>query len=89
MAVVAQLDEIEAKERAERRRVQIERANKMLYDDSDKPKAFRGKLLLSDVMQEQAAQREYAAQVKALQQRQDAEFLQQMRARLKVRRAGR
>ncbi len=79
-----QLDEIEAEERAERRRVQIEAANKMLYEDADKAKAFRSKLLLSDVMQEQAAQREYAAQIKALRRQQDEEFLKQMWAGLKV-----
>ena len=82
--VAVQLDEIEAEERAERRRIQIEAANKMLYEDADKPKAFRSKLLLSDVMQEQAAQREYAAQIKALRRQQDEEFLRQMWAGLKV-----
>ena len=82
--ILVQLDEIEAEERAERRRIQIEAANKMLYEDADKPKAFRSKLLLSDVMQEQAAQREYAAQIKALRRQQDEEFLKQMWAGLKV-----
>ena len=83
-SVPVQLDEIEAEERAERRRIQIEAANKMLYEDADKPKAFRSKLLLSDVMQEQAAQREYAAQIKALRRQQDEAFLKQLWAGLKV-----
>jgi hypothetical protein len=35
--------------KAEQRRMAIERANKMLFDDTDDVKALHGKLLLSEV----------------------------------------
>lgn len=79
-----QIDEQDAEERAELRRKQIEAANKMLYDDTDRPKKLHSKMLLSDVMQERVAQMDYAQQIKALKQRQDTAFLVQQTARLKV-----
>jgi len=82
-----QIDEQDAEERAELRRRQIESANKMLYDDTDRPKALHSKLLLSDVMHERVAQMDYAQQIKALKRQQDDAFLVQQAARLKVRNA--
>lgn len=79
-----QIDEEDAEERAELRRKQIEAANKMLYDDTDRPKAFHSKLLLSDVMQERVVQMDYAKQIKSLKRAQDDAFLVQQAARLKV-----
>lgn len=83
-ASAVQIDEQDAEERAELRRKQIESANKMLYDDTDRPKKLHSKMLLSDVMQERVAQMDYAQQIKALKQKQDADFLVQQTARLKV-----
>ncbi len=51
-AVAPQLDRQEAELRAEQRRIQIERANKILFDETDRVKAFHGKMLLSDVLAE-------------------------------------
>lgn len=79
-----QIDEQDAEERAELRRKQIEAANKMLYDDTDRPKKLHSKMLLSDVMHERVAQMGYAQQIKALKHKQDAAFLVQQAARLKV-----
>ena len=79
-----QIDEQDAEERAELRRKQIDSANKMLYDDTDRPKALHSKMLLSDVMHERIAQMDYAQQIKALKKQQDDAFLVQQSARLKV-----
>ena len=48
---IQQIDVQEAKLKAEARQLQIERANKMLYDETDKVKSFHSSLLLSDVLQ--------------------------------------
>ena len=47
-----QIDTQEAELRAEQRRIQIERANKILFDETDRVKSFHSKMLLSDVMKE-------------------------------------
>ncbi|DBA90152.1 hypothetical protein WJX77_003574 [Trebouxia sp. C0004] len=78
------IDEQDAEERTELRRRQIESANKMLYDDTDRPKALHSKMLLSDVMHERVAQMDYAQQIKALKRQQDDAFLLQQAARLKA-----
>lgn len=80
-----QIDEQDAEERAQLRRKQIEAANKMLYDDTDRPKALHSRLLLSDVMQERVVQADYAKHIKALKRQQDDAFLVQQAARLQVR----
>lgn len=79
-----QVDEEDAEERAQLRRKQIEAANKMLYDDTDRPKALHSRLLLSDVMQERVVQMDYAKQIKSLKRAQHDAFLVQQAARLKV-----
>ena len=84
LASLVQIDEQDAVERAELRRKQIEAANKMLYDDTDRPKKLHSKMLLSDVMQERVAQMDYAQQIKALKHKQDTAFLVQQATRLKV-----
>lgn len=56
--------EVDAKEQEyqdELRRQQIEKANRQLYDGQDMVKSLKSKMLLSDVMHEQAAQRELKA----------------------------
>jgi len=45
----------------ELRRQQIEKANRQLHDSQDMVKALKSKMLVSDVMKEQDAQREYKA----------------------------
>jgi hypothetical protein len=49
LTVLLQADRQEALVKAEQRRMAIERANKMLFDDTDDVKALHGKLLLSEV----------------------------------------
>merc|ERR1711907_431545 len=58
------IDREEAAIAGEKRRMAIERANKMLYDDSDRVKSFHSQLLLSDVLKEREAQIEIARQRK-------------------------
>ena len=55
----------------EKRRMAIERANKMLYDDSDRVKSFHANLLLSDVLKEREAQIEVTRQKKKNERRRD------------------
>merc|ERR1719478_1970375 len=55
----------------EKRRMAIERANKMLYDDSDKVKMFHANLLLSDVLKEREAQIEVSRQKKKNERRRE------------------
>ena len=50
------IDREEAAIAGEKRRMAIERANKMLYDDSDRVKTFHSQLMLSDVLKEREAQ---------------------------------
>merc|ERR1719149_458867 len=53
--------EIDAEEealQAEKRRLAIERANKMLYDSTDRVKSLHSKLMLADVMEERERQLE-------------------------------
>ncbi|KAK9807780.1 hypothetical protein WJX72_008965 [[Myrmecia] bisecta] len=76
-------DERDAALKAEMRRVQIESANKMLYDDTDKAKSFHSKLLLSDVMKEREAQIDYKHKIAALNQYRDEIFLKKMHVNLK------
>ena len=56
--------EIDAEEEAlnvEKRRLAIERANKMLYDSTDRVKSLHSKLMLADVMEERERQIELKA----------------------------
>jgi len=76
--------EIDAEEEAltvEKRRLAIERANKMLYDSTDRVKSLHSKLLLADVMQERERQielkkvlkqRELATEERFYQKQQEA-----------------
>ena len=58
------VDKIEGDIRAEARRLQIERANRMLYDDSSRVKSFHGSLMMSDVLQEREEQIKYKKALK-------------------------
>jgi len=58
------IDKEEASIQGEKRRMAIERANKMLYDDNDRVKSFHSMLLMSDVLKEREAQIEVSRQRK-------------------------
>lgn len=68
----------------ESRRQQIERANKMLFDEADKVKAFHRRLLMSDVMKEREAQIAYKAKVAVLQRAQDRAFCEEQARAIEV-----
>jgi len=69
-----EVDRQEALIKAENRRLQIERANKMLYDDTDRVKSFHGKLLLSDVIQEREKQILYKQKLGQITKKQEDDF---------------
>ena len=52
---------VEAQLKAERRAATLDRANKMMYETTDKVKAFHRTLLLSDVLAERQQQISYKA----------------------------
>ena len=74
-----QLDRQDAQERAEARRIQIERANKMLADDTDRVKTLHGRLLLAETLAENAALVAYKQSRKQMEEAQKAAFVQQQR----------
>ena len=51
-----EIDKEEAALQEEKRRLAIERANKMLYDSTDRVKSLHSKLMLADVMEERERQ---------------------------------
>jgi len=53
-----EIDKEEAALQGEKRRLAIERANKMLYDNTDRIKSLHSKLMLADVMEERQRQLE-------------------------------
>jgi hypothetical protein len=76
-----EIDREEEALQAEKRRLAIERANKMLYDSTDRVKALHSKLMLADVMEERERQielkqrqrlREVEAEERYYQKQQDA-----------------
>ena len=70
--------------KAEERRMQIERANKMLYDQTDRVKAFHSKMLHSDVIKENDKQIDFKKQITLLKKEMDEDFLVQQRAALEI-----
>jgi len=77
---------MEAAIQAEHRRIQIERANKVLFDETDKVKTLHGKMLESDSIKENKALVDYKRQIAVLRKAQDAAFVDQQRQALEVRR---
>lgn len=75
---------MEAAMQAENRRIQIERANKILFDEKDKIKALHGKMLRSDAIQENESLVAYKKQIEVLRKAQDAAFVVQQRQALEV-----
>jgi len=66
------LDREEASIRATQRQAQIMRANKMLYDQTDRVKSFNSSLLLSDVLQERDLQIDLKRRVEETRERHEA-----------------
>merc|ERR1711977_205307 len=50
------LDSEEAKIQLDQRKATIDRANKLLYDESDRMKSFHSKMMMCDVLAEREAQ---------------------------------
>ena len=78
------IDKIEADIKAESRRLQIERANKMLYDDSSRVKAFHSSLMTSDVMLEREAQIAYKHAIEIKKKKREEVFLKKQRKALEI-----
>ena len=53
------LDQEEAQRQLQSRQMQIERANKMLYEETDRVKTFHSRLLMSDILREREEQIKY------------------------------
>ncbi|KAJ9519428.1 hypothetical protein QJQ45_023068 [Haematococcus lacustris] len=77
-----QADQAEAEMRAEQRRIQIERANKILFDTTDKVKALHGKMLLCDAIKENESLIGFKKQIAVLNKAQEAAFVEQQRQAL-------
>jgi len=75
---------MEAALQAENRRVQIERANKVLFDETDRVKTLHGKMLESDAIKENESMVAYKKQIAVLRKAQDAAFVEQQRQALEV-----
>lgn len=79
-----QADRAEAELRAENRRIQIERANKILFDETDKVKALHSKMLESDAIKENETLIGYKKQIEVLKKAQEAAFVEQQRQAMEV-----
>lgn len=69
---------------AEMRRIQIERANKILFDESDKVKVLHSKMMESDSIKENEKLVMYKRQMDVLRKAQDAAFMEQQRQAMEV-----
>ena len=76
------MDKQEAERRAELRRQHIARANKKLFDDTDRIKAFHSRLLLSEVLHEREAQIEYKKEMSKLHARREKVFVERSKEAL-------
>lgn len=70
-----QADREEAQYRAEQRRIQIERANKILFDESDRVRNFHSTMLLSDVIKQNEALVAFKRQIEQLEKEAEAKFV--------------
>lgn len=70
------VDAEEAKIQLDQRRATIERANKLLYDESDRMKSFHSKMMLCDVIAEREAQVTLKEELKKLEQVREDRFLE-------------
>lgn len=80
-----QIDRAEAELRAEQRRMQIERANKILFDDTDRVRGFHSKMYQCDIIQENEALVGFKKQIGVLKKAQEAAFVEQQRQAIEVR----
>ena len=71
-----EIDKEEEALQAEKRRLAIERANKMLYDSTDRVKALHSKLMLADVMQERERQIDLKKTLEAKEMAEDEKWYQ-------------
>merc|ERR1719188_1371618 len=67
---------MEAKIQLDKRKETIDRANKLLYDESDRMKAFHGKMMLCDVLAEREAQISLKGELTKLDQVREDRFLE-------------
>jgi hypothetical protein len=79
-----QMDRVTAEVRAEERRLQIEKANKVLWDQTDGVKAVHSKILLCDVIKENELLIEQKKMVQGLRNAQELAFVEQQRQALEV-----
>lgn len=82
--LISPADKAEALLRETRRREQIERAQKMLFDESDKVKALHSRVLLSDVIAEREKQMEYKKRIVSIRKEQEQEYIEQQRLALEA-----
>jgi hypothetical protein len=69
-----ELDRQEAEIQVQQRKAAIERAQRMLYEDSDKVKTFSSGMLFSDVLEERQAQIELAQRKRHVEAAEDEEW---------------
>merc|ERR1712064_229447 len=62
------IDAEETKIQLDKRKATIDRANKLLYDESDRMKSFHSKMMLCDVLAEREAQMSLKGELKKLEQ---------------------
>ena len=77
-----EIDRAEATLRETTRREQIQRAQKMLFDDSDRVRSLHAKVLLSDVLAEREMQIAQRDTMRTLRANADAQFMATQRAQL-------
>merc|ERR1719188_2549763 len=67
---------MEAKIQLDKRKETIDRANKLLHDESDRMKSFHSKMMLCDVLAEREAQVSLKDELKKLEQVREDRFLE-------------
>merc|ERR1719204_283274 len=70
------VDAEEAKIQLDQRKATIDRANKLLYDESDRMKSFHSKMMMCDVLAEREAQVGLKGELKKLEQIREDRFLE-------------
>merc|ERR1711972_795408 len=70
------VDAMEAKIQLDKRKDTIDRANKLLHDESDRMKSFHSKMMLCDVLAEREAQVSLKDELKKLEQVREDRFLE-------------
>merc|ERR1712022_59928 len=73
------VDQKEEQIAMEKRRNAIERANKILYEESDRMKSFHSKMMLCDVLAEREAQVNLKEELNKLEQIREERFLEMER----------